>query len=372
MSGYSRQQALNVATSSPFTRDLRHVKAVIPRFWNNKGAWADGGVNAVMTKERIKWWNIVPGDRVRVLGDPESTIHEVSQINRLSNRVYLKSRSASEDTENVRPPRDKNVHYARCQLHIGNQEFPARKGETKSKTLDVFATRLSTTAPRWIPSEHRFHWKRFAVATFPRLPEYSKDNRPRTHIKWPKPLKQRLSDATPYETPLSVVNEITYTLPPLPSDVTAPLPAPPSEHEYIKTISKSDDYTFNASLPIEVHVHKELTNPHSRAKKQERWQAYQMYRRSLLHQVIQAEYKSLRGRTRREARAEATFKWRQQLIDERKAEAKRRWCNRGQEAKLTSKNERKARKADRLDKKLRDLVIPTAPNQVIPGKQARL
>ena len=91
--GFSRKQALSASSSSPWTRDLRHVTAVIPRFWTKKNVWGDRYVKAVKNSERIKWWNIVPGDRVRVLGDPESTIHEVSQINRLTNRVYLKRRT---------------------------------------------------------------------------------------------------------------------------------------------------------------------------------------------------------------------------------------------------------------------------------------
>ena len=48
-------------------------------------------MKSVKPKDRIKWWNIVPGDQVRLLGDTEGTIHEVLSINRLSNRVFLKN-----------------------------------------------------------------------------------------------------------------------------------------------------------------------------------------------------------------------------------------------------------------------------------------
>ena len=166
------------------------------------------------------------------------------------------------------------------------------------------------------------------------------------------------------------MTEITYVPPPLPSDVLAPAPEAPSEQEYIRSLTKRAE--VSGSLPLEVHIHRELANPHSRAKKQERWQAYQLYKRSLLQQMIQTEYKNLQGRTRRDAKAEATFKWRQRLEDERKAEVKRRWRNRGQEAKLDGKRERKARKAERMDRKLRDLVLQAAPNQVIPSSRANV
>lgn len=50
----------------------------------------DQPIKAVKVQDRIKWWNIVPGDQVRLLGDKEGTIHEVQSINRLSNEVFLK------------------------------------------------------------------------------------------------------------------------------------------------------------------------------------------------------------------------------------------------------------------------------------------
>lgn len=140
----------------------------------------------------------------------------------------------------------------------------------------------------------------------------------------------------------------------------------PSEQEYIKSLAKRS--AFDPAAPVEIYVHRELTNPHSRAKKQQRWQAYQLYRRSLLQHMIQEEYKNLMGRTRRAARAEATWKWREKLIEERKTEMKRRWVNRGAETRLQQRRVRKTKKAERLRNKLRNLVLPDAPNQVIPGR----
>lgn len=48
-------------------------------------------VKAVKPKDRIKYWNIVPGDQIRIRGDPLKTVHEVHQVNKLFNRVLLKT-----------------------------------------------------------------------------------------------------------------------------------------------------------------------------------------------------------------------------------------------------------------------------------------
>lgn len=167
----------------------------------------------------------------------------------------------------------------------------------------------------------------------------------------------------------SAVTDVTYVPPSLPLQTEGPLPEEPSAHAYIKSLSSPTSEGYAPWQPVEALVHKELVNPHSRAQKQARWQAYQLYKRSLLQQYAKKEYDDLRGRTRREARAEATWKWRQKLVEERKAEMKRRWKNRGQEAFLSSKLVRKARKEDRMQKKLQTLVLQAAPNQHIPGLQ---
>ncbi|KAI0079677.1 hypothetical protein K474DRAFT_1689688 [Panus rudis PR-1116 ss-1] len=369
---FSRSQALRIFTTSPWTRDLRHTTAVIPRFWTQRTTWKDGRVKSVKPKDRIKWWNIVPGDRVRLLGDTDGTIYEVHQINKLTNRVLIKTGTDSEDAQTPNARTNRQVPYSRCQLFIGNHQFPPLSGEAEPRTLPVFATRLGTTKPHWLPINHRYHWERFATNTIPRLPGWSKDSPERVPIPWPKPAPRTLPAPTAYDTPADAVLTITYTPPALPKYPRALMPSPPSEHEYIKSLSEGSKTTFDSSRPMEVHVQKELSNPHSRAKKQARWQAYQLYKRNLLRQMVQAEYNNLHGRTRREARAEATWKWREKLAEERKAEEKRRWRNRGQEAKLAGRKQRKARKAERLDRKLRGLVLDAAPNQVVPGSQPSL
>ena len=91
----SRIQVL-LSEISPWTRDLRHVKAVIPRLWNKQRvSFLLPKFKDVKPKDRIKWWNIVPGDQVRVAGDPDGHIHEVRGINKFSNRVYLNMQNVS-------------------------------------------------------------------------------------------------------------------------------------------------------------------------------------------------------------------------------------------------------------------------------------
>ena len=87
---YSRHQALRIVTSTPWTKDLRHVTAVIPRSWARPVNGVGSKVKSVKPKDRIKWWNIIPGDQVRLRGDPEGAVHEVRKINKLTNRVFIK------------------------------------------------------------------------------------------------------------------------------------------------------------------------------------------------------------------------------------------------------------------------------------------
>ena len=90
--GWSRTQALNAFTDSIFTRDLRHVHPAsnFPRAWRDRKGGSGQAVKCVPLKDRIKWWNIVPGDKVQVAGGKTDSVLEVVKINRLSNRVLLR------------------------------------------------------------------------------------------------------------------------------------------------------------------------------------------------------------------------------------------------------------------------------------------
>ena len=138
------------------------------------------------------------------------------------------------------------------------------------------------------------------------------------------------------------------------------------ENEYIQSVLDPQNRGYDATTPMELHLQKELSNPHSRAKKQARWQAALATRRELLAQYVRRELKDLKGRTRREARAEAVWKWRERLAADRREEKKMRWIHRGGEASLLRRRARLARKERKQDERLRNLVLEEAPNQIIP------
>jgi hypothetical protein len=89
MSGFTRSNAIK-GTTSIFTRSLRHANAVLPRAWGKRVTWMDPRIKDVKPKDRIKWWNVVPGDQVRVRGDAEGVLREVQAVNKLTNTVYLR------------------------------------------------------------------------------------------------------------------------------------------------------------------------------------------------------------------------------------------------------------------------------------------
>lgn len=195
----------------------------------------------------------------------------------------------------------------------------------------------------------------------------------RISIPWPEPPKPPQMDPTQYDTPEDVVAEVTY--------VPSPVPDHPSPHLAAGSLTKkcADDYVrmLRADIPYdqtafpgELLLTRELSNPHSRTKKRIRYLSAKARQRDLLKQYIDEELKNLNGRTRREARAEATFRWRTRIEEDRKVELKKRWVQRGQEARLQRKRVRQTKKLEREKKRLRDLVLTSAKNQVLPEVQA--
>jgi hypothetical protein len=80
----------NAVSSSPFTTNFRHLLPVNKRIVQGRGE-AKPGIKTAPAKDRIKWWNIVPGDQVRVMADKEGVMREVLGVNKISNRVFLQS-----------------------------------------------------------------------------------------------------------------------------------------------------------------------------------------------------------------------------------------------------------------------------------------
>jgi hypothetical protein len=128
----------------------------------------------------------------------------------------------------------------------------------------------------------------------------------------------------------------------------------------------SDSPFRNSQLPVEIFLEKELSNPHSRAKKHLRWLAHKNYEKSLLKDYIDAEMKDMQGRTKGDAIADATWKWREKLATERSEKRKLRWKLRGHEAKHERRVKRRVRKHHKQMKRLTEFSLRPEPNQVIP------
>lgn len=173
-------------------------------------------------------------------------------------------------------------------------------------------------------------------------------------------------DTTP-----ETVREITYKPPEFSLSKLISLQSGTTEKEYLRTLFNPSVIPFDTSAPMEVHLTKELSNPHSRAKKQARWQAAMKRKSTLFKKFIAQELRNINGRSIRDARAEAAFKYRQKLEEERKSEKKRRWLTKDRLTKMERKSKRKARKAEKQKEKLSQLVLRDAPNQFIPGKSAK-
>lgn len=166
------------------------------------------------------------------------------------------------------------------------------------------------------------------------------------------------SPDTEYDTPQEVVAEVTYTPPSIPANPEAHPPKLPSPQDYIRSLRSGETINF----PVEVYLARELTNPHSRAQKQKRWQNRFSTEKELLETITRAEIKDLQGRTRKVARAEAVWKWQQQLKEQRHAEIVRKWLGPRRE-KSAKKKERKEKKQERINRNLRSLVLDDAANQ---------
>jgi hypothetical protein len=86
---FTRRQLLNAATTNPWTTDFRHLLP-FPKKWLKRSTRRDPVIKSVRPRDRIKYWNVVAGDQIRLLGDKSNTLHEVLSINRISNRVFVK------------------------------------------------------------------------------------------------------------------------------------------------------------------------------------------------------------------------------------------------------------------------------------------
>jgi len=319
-------------------------------------------IKSVRPKDRIKYWNVVPGDQIRLLGDKKNTLHEVLSINRISNRVFVKGVvNAEEDTGKIPP--SKNYHYSRCQLFLGNYELPS-KGSAEPHIVPVFAQRLGSSNPFWNPFFRRYDWQRFATSTVPRIPHLRNE---RILIPWPQPAKPSHPEPTSYDTAKLEVAKVTYRLPAFSHSIKGPIPRRPSEDEYLTALyNPQREVKFGESPPVEGYLFRELANPHSRAKKHARWKAFQFRKKALLGEITHTELGALNGRSEREARAEAAYKWRHQIEAEKEEQRKRRWKHKASAENMERQKKRRERKQAKQRQRLTAMVLKEEPNQVIP------
>lgn len=91
--GLTRQQLVHGAFTSPWTTNFRHMEG-FPKKWRKRLTFQDPVIKSVRPKDRIKYWNVVPRDQIRLLGDKTNTLYEVLSINKVSNRVFVKGTSS--------------------------------------------------------------------------------------------------------------------------------------------------------------------------------------------------------------------------------------------------------------------------------------
>lgn len=170
-----------------------------------------------------------------------------------------------------------------------------------------------------------------------------------------------------YDTSKEELARVTYQPPSLSvASINGPIPRPAPEQKYLSTLFNGDiEASTDLHAPVEVYLSKELSNPHSRAKKQARWQAYQLYKKALLKDFTDAETLALNGRAPREAKADAVWKWREALAAEVKA--KKVTSREAASEKTRSKSLRKIRRARKQRQRLTNLALDEDLNQVIPS-----
>lgn len=100
----SRAEVRRVFVTSQYTTNFRHLLPVY-KGHINKDSVFDKVPKTVPTSDRIKWWNIVPGDQIRVMAEENGRVREVKGINKLSNRVYVEGDNKVYD------------YYLYCQFH---------------------------------------------------------------------------------------------------------------------------------------------------------------------------------------------------------------------------------------------------------------
>ena len=128
-------------TTSPYTKTFRHL---LPynRHLEKRKTFRDPIIKSVKPKDRIKYWNIVPGDQVRIRGEETKSIYEVMSVNRLSNQVRLKV------------PSSVSTWYSLCTSFGTDAEFHTQERQGRPQEGAICKSATTCRAPRF-PSKGR-------------------------------------------------------------------------------------------------------------------------------------------------------------------------------------------------------------------------
>ncbi|KAL7421427.1 hypothetical protein Q5752_004313 [Cryptotrichosporon argae] len=250
---------------------------------------------------RVRRWNVVPGDLVRLLvGKPKERfndetkgkdggykVYRVSKVDMERNRVYLDGISNKKANPIMRAPdnfdelteteqasyRDQKnyvpalraVHYSNVQLCVDPES-------------NVFASRIATSAPSFDRTTRRLKWDRFASKLSGETSLAPDAARGQVEVRWPENELKKRGAPSPYDTPKMEAHDKTLLLPNTiwPELASAfipasPLRAPPPADQgfsdtYINARGTDRHHSLlNAFLPL--YLSEELSPRFSRAKK---------------------------------------------------------------------------------------------------------
>ncbi|EIW67882.1 hypothetical protein TREMEDRAFT_57378, partial [Tremella mesenterica DSM 1558] len=179
----------------------------------------------VQLKDRIRHWNIVPGDKVRLtVGKPTDKynnqqdtkdgwkVHVVKSVDMERNRVYLEGVSNTKsgvfeppppeyhswdadkkalwDKEHTAQKFNRPVHYSNLQLCLNDEAGPS----------SVFAVRIATSAPKYSTRLGRITWTRYAAKLSARTRIPLDPERNLVPIPWPSAPERKPVDALEADT----------------------------------------------------------------------------------------------------------------------------------------------------------------------------
>ncbi|OWZ29508.1 hypothetical protein LQV05_006759 [Cryptococcus neoformans] len=267
----------------------------------------------VQPYDRIRKWNIRPGDRVRlVAGKPKEKyrneetaeegykVYTVKQVDLARNWVFLEGihnlksqiiqdrpynwdqlsetqKKSYEDQKNFIPIL-RPVHYSNVQLCLEDKDGPD----------SIYASRLKTSSTHFNPKTQRIDWRRYATKLSGPV---SAENEKAVRINWPKPEKEFVFPApdSMLDTPNTVTLQPTLNLSPLPPLTSTPLvdifpqhinsPPPASQglaDEYLRPHSeRNTEEIIAADTLMPLYLSEELAPRWAKGKM---WKAYKARR----------------------------------------------------------------------------------------------